>query len=41
MPGFDPDATFQLRYARYRRYTGDREALPYKGEFEETDNKEP
>ena len=34
MPGFDPDATFELRYARYRRYTNDREALPYQGEFE-------
>ena len=34
MPGFDPDATFEMRYARYRRYTEDREAMPYQGEFE-------
>ncbi len=34
MPGFDPDASFELRYARYRRYTEDREARPYQGEFE-------
>lgn len=40
MPGFDPDATFELRYARYRRFTDDRDALPYQGEFEQTDKKE-
>jgi hypothetical protein len=34
MRDFDPRATFELRYARYRRYTEDREALPYQGEFE-------
>ncbi len=40
MPGFDPEATFELRYARYRRYTEDREPLPYQGEFEGTEKKE-
>ena len=34
MPGFDPDGTFELRYARYRRYDDNRDAMPYKGEFE-------
>jgi len=34
MPGFDPDGTFELRYARYRRYDDARDAMPYKGEFE-------
>ena len=40
MPDFDPHATFELRYARYRRYTEDREALPYQGEFEGTEKTE-
>ncbi len=40
MPGFDPDATFELRYARYRRYDENREALPYQGEFEGSEKKE-
>jgi hypothetical protein len=33
MPNFDPDATFELRYARFRRYDDNREALPYQGEL--------
>lgn len=31
---FDPFGTFELRYARYRRYADDREPLSYQGEFE-------
>ena len=34
MPDFDPDGTFEARYARFRRYEDNREALPYQGEFE-------
>jgi hypothetical protein len=34
MPDFDPDSTFEARYARFRRYDDQREALPYRGEFE-------
>jgi uncharacterized membrane protein required for colicin V production len=33
-PTFDPEATFELRYARYRRYGDNRGPLPYRGEFE-------
>jgi hypothetical protein len=33
MPDFDPDGTFEARYARCRRYDENREALPYQGEF--------
>jgi len=40
MPDFDPDATFELRYARHRRFNEDREALPYQGEFEPEDKPE-
>ncbi len=31
---FDPDATFELRYQRYRRYGDNRHPLPYEGELE-------
>jgi hypothetical protein len=31
---FDKYATFELRYARYRRYNENREALPDQGEFD-------
>jgi hypothetical protein len=31
---FDPHASFVYRYARYRRYTDDRDRLPYQGEFD-------
>ena len=34
MPDFDPDATFEVRYYRYRRYDDKREAMPYQGELE-------
>jgi hypothetical protein len=30
---FDPEATFVIRYARFRRYGDDRNPLPYNGEF--------
>jgi uncharacterized membrane protein required for colicin V production len=33
-PTFDPEATFELRYARYRRYGDNRGPLPYLGEFD-------
>jgi Colicin V production protein len=33
-PTFDPEATFELRYARYRRYGDGRGPLPYHGEFD-------
>jgi hypothetical protein len=33
MPDFDPDGTFEAKYARFRRYDDKREALPYEGEF--------
>lgn len=31
---FDPNGTYEIRYARYRRYADTREAMPYQGEFE-------
>jgi Colicin V production protein len=31
---FDPEATFVLRYTRFRRYDDRREVLPYNGEFD-------
>jgi hypothetical protein len=31
---FDKYGTFAIRYARYRRYNEEREALPYSGEFD-------
>lgn len=31
---FDKYGTFEMRYARFRRYTDNREPLPYLGEFE-------
>jgi hypothetical protein len=31
---FDPEATFELRYSRYRRYGDSRGPLPYLGEFD-------
>jgi uncharacterized membrane protein required for colicin V production len=31
---FDPEATFELRYSRYRRYGDGRGPLPYGGEFD-------
>ena len=34
MPGFDPQGTYEMRYARYRRYDEYRDAMPYKGEFD-------
>ena len=34
MPGFDPYGTFEMRYARYRRYDDGRDPLPYKGELD-------
>ena len=34
MPDFDPAATFEARYARFRRYDDDREAMPNQGELE-------
>ena len=40
MADFDPDATFEPKYARFRRYGDDREALPYQGEFEGMSKKE-
>ena len=33
-PAFDRDGTFELRYARYRRTTETRPAMPYFGEFD-------
>lgn len=39
MPDFDPDGTFELRYARYRRYDDNRDAMPYKGEFRGSERK--
>jgi hypothetical protein len=34
MPDFDPDATFEATYARFRRYDDNHDAgLPYQGEF--------
>jgi hypothetical protein len=30
---FDPEATFVIRYARFRRYGDDRNPLSYNGEF--------
>jgi uncharacterized membrane protein required for colicin V production len=32
-PTFDPQATFPIRYARFRRYGDQRQPLPYNGEF--------
>jgi hypothetical protein len=32
---FDKYSTFELRYARYRRFNDHREALPYLGEFDQ------
>ena len=37
MPDFDPDGSFELRYARFRRYDDNRDALPYQGEFAGSD----
>jgi hypothetical protein len=34
MPGFDPDATFEARFARFRRYDDKRDALPNQGELD-------
>jgi len=31
---FDPEATFVIRYARFRRYSDQRDPLPYNGEFD-------
>jgi hypothetical protein len=31
---FDENGSFELRYARYRRYTDSRDPLPYHGEFD-------
>jgi len=31
---FDPNGTFEIRYARYRRYTDVHDPMPYDGEFE-------
>jgi hypothetical protein len=31
---FDPEATFVIRYARFRRYGDQRNPLPYSGEFD-------
>jgi hypothetical protein len=31
---FDRDATYELRYLRYRRYNDSRDKLPYQGEFD-------
>ncbi|HEV3204493.1 MAG TPA: CvpA family protein [Gemmataceae bacterium] len=31
---FDPSGSFELRYARYRRYNDSRDPLPYHGEFD-------
>jgi hypothetical protein len=36
MPDFDPEATFEARYARFRRYDDIREALPNQGELDPT-----
>lgn len=33
-PTFDEYGTFEMRYARYRRYTDDAGPMPYGGEFE-------
>jgi hypothetical protein len=30
---FDPEATFAIRYSRFRRYNDERQPLPYNGEF--------
>ena len=32
---FDKYGNFELRYARYRRYNDNREALQYQGEFDQ------
>jgi hypothetical protein len=32
---FDPNGTFEMRYARYRRYPAERAPLPYYSEFDE------
>jgi hypothetical protein len=32
---FDKYGTFELRYARYRRSSESRDALPYQGEFDQ------
>ena len=34
MPDFDPDAAFEARYARFRRYDDKRDALPNQGELD-------
>ncbi len=34
MPDFDPDATFEAKYAHFRRYEDDHDPQPYQGEFE-------
>jgi uncharacterized membrane protein required for colicin V production len=31
---FDPEATFVIRYGRFRRYNDQRQPLPYNGEFD-------
>lgn len=36
---FDRDATFELRYLRYRRFTENNRAMPYTGEFDIEINK--
>jgi hypothetical protein len=33
-PTFDPDGSFELRYARYRRYGDSGETMPYDGAFD-------
>jgi colicin V production protein len=33
-PTFDPDGSFELRFARYRRYQDNGESLPYDGAFD-------
>ncbi len=38
---FDRDATFELRYLRYRRTTESRPAMPYLGEFDREIGKPP
>jgi len=31
---FDPEATFVIRYGRFRRYNDQRQPRPYNGEFD-------
>jgi hypothetical protein len=40
-PTFDPEATFELRYARFRRYGDSRAPLPYHGEFDKELRRSP